>query len=68
MSSCSYRFNSKLVRLKVRSLFFWVVGSGEFQFQTGAIKRMMDIRNIVCLNWFQFQTGAIKRWISTASP
>ena len=31
-----------------------------FQFQTGAIKRAMATRGLICYFEFQFQTGAIK--------
>ena len=53
-------FNSKLVRLKVMH-YEYQRRRCEFQFQTGAIKSLWDVRECgVQIIMFQFQTGAIK--------
>ena len=56
----AFRFNSKLVRLKVKTLAE-AEKEVQFQFQIGAIKRKKRAKNLESgLRWFQFQIGAIK--------
>jgi len=46
-------FNSKMVRLQVRSSEFWQLGPNEFQFQNGAIARrhLQGLRSgLICFN------------------
>ena len=54
-----YSFNSKLVRLKVSTIWFYLC-CARFQFQTGSIKSayLMPLHEVDLE--FQFQTGSIK--------
>ena len=53
-------FNSKLVRLKEDTSGVYEVSQGEFQFQTGSIKRRTNAYERWQFRRFQFQTGSIK--------
>ena len=56
-----FSFNSKLVRLKVANSLTLIKAGRQFQFQTGAIKRLTLTTLILRrAKTFQFQTGAIK--------
>ena len=56
------RFDSKLVRLEVNILQNMIVTNAMvlFQFQTGAIRRLMLGPELLSRVSFQFQTGAIR--------
>ena len=58
-----FSFNSKVVRLKVVEKMNALDELGQFQFQSGAVKRNGFNAAFVKKNEFQFQSGAVKRWI-----
>ena len=57
-----WRFDSKLVRLKVAFIFSFLTTS-TFRFQTGSIKREKKRGMHILKSAFRFQTGSIKRQI-----
>ena len=53
-------FNSKVVRLKVRQTQEAREAAKQFQFQSGAVKRLTYDYDRRPMNRFQFQSGAVK--------
>ena len=63
------RFNSIVVRLKVRGLYGEPIRLTSFQFHSGSIKRAKPRFNSLMIYQFQFHSGSIKSraWRVTAS-
>ena len=53
-------FNSKVVRLKARLDFAFVLRLNRFQFQSGAVKSVAAFIPFCRVFEFQFQSGAVK--------
>ena len=62
------RFNSTLVRLRLRHRLAHLLGTNTFQFHSGSIKtKRWGLRRNLDES-FQFHSGSIKTWLTTCGP